>query len=65
MTGNGYGLTEYPTLPDLYNKDVIVDKLGYHQEVQSNVKAALQARIYSPDDRWKRGYAKYSEVCSD
>lgn len=45
---NRYGLTEYPTLTDLYNKiDVIVDKLGYHQEVQSNVKAALQARIYS------------------
>lgn len=45
---NRYGLTEYPTLEDLYNKvDVIVDELGYHQEVQSNVKAALQARIYS------------------
>ena len=45
---NRYGLTEYPTLTDLYNKiDVIVDNLGYHQEVQSNVKAALQARIYS------------------
>lgn len=45
---NRYGLTEYPTLTDLYNKiDVIVDDMGYHQEVQSNVKAALQARIYS------------------
>ena len=45
---NRYGLTEYPTLSDLYNKiDVIVDQLGYHQEVQSNVKAALQARVYS------------------
>ena len=45
---NLYGLTEYPTLSDLYNKiDVIVDRLGYHQEVQSNVKAALQARISS------------------
>lgn len=45
---NIYGLTEYPTLTDLYNKiDVIVDDMGYHQEVQSNVKAALQARIYS------------------
>lgn len=45
---NRYGLTEYPTLSDLYNKiDVIVDDMGYHQEVQSNVKAALQARVYS------------------
>ena len=45
---NEYGLTEYPTLTDLYNKiDVIVDDMGYHQEVQSNVKAALQARVYS------------------
>lgn len=45
---NRYGLTEYPTLSDLYNKiDVIVDSLGYHKEVQSNVKAALQARVYS------------------
>lgn len=45
---NRYGLTEYPTLADLYNKiGVIVDDMGYHQEVQSNVKAALQARIYS------------------
>ena len=45
---NLYSLTEYPTLTDLYNKiDVIVDNLGYHQEVQSNVKAALQARISS------------------
>ena len=45
---NNYGLSEYPTLSDLYNKiDVIVDSMGYHQEIQSNVKAALQARIYS------------------
>ncbi len=45
---NRLGLTEYPTLSDLYNKiDVIVDSMGYHQEVQSNVKAALQARVYS------------------
>lgn len=45
---NCFGLTEYPTLSDLYNKiDVIVDNMGYHQEVQSNVKAALQARVYS------------------
>lgn len=45
---NHYGLTEYPTLSDLYHKiDVIVDNMGYHQEIQSNVKAALQARIKS------------------
>ena len=45
---NRYGLTEYPTLSDLYRKiDVIVDNLGYYQEAQSNVKAALQARVYS------------------
>lgn len=45
---NRYGLSEYPTLTDLYNKiDIIVDDMGYYQEVQSNVKAALQARISS------------------
>jgi hypothetical protein len=45
---NRYGFTEYPTLSDLYDKiDVIADDMGYHQEIQSNVKAALQARIYS------------------
>lgn len=45
---NRYGMTEYPTRTDLYNKiGVLVDNMGYHQEVQSNVKAALQARVYS------------------
>jgi len=45
---NRYGFAEYPTLGDLYNKiDIIVDEMGYHKEVQSNVKAALQARVYS------------------
>ena len=45
---NRYGLTEYPTLSDLYDKvDVLVDRLGYHQEVQSNVKTALKTRIFS------------------
>jgi DNA helicase HerA-like ATPase len=45
---NRYGLTEYPTLSDLYDKiEIIVDRLGYHSEVKSNVKAALSARIYS------------------
>jgi len=45
---NIYGFIEYPTLSDLYNKvDVVVDRMGYHKDVQSNVKAALQARINS------------------
>ncbi len=45
---NRYGFTDYPCLSDLYRKiDVVVDRLGYHNEVQSNVKAALQARINS------------------
>ena len=45
---NRLGLTTYPTLSDLYDKiEVIVEDLGYHQEVSSNVRAALQARIYS------------------
>jgi hypothetical protein len=45
---NIYGLTEYPTLTDLYFKiDVVTDKLGYNAEVQSNVKAALKARVNS------------------
>ena len=47
-SNNIYGFSEYPTLSDLYNKiDIVVDRLGYHKEVQSNVKAALQARINS------------------
>ena len=45
---NRYGFVEYPTLSDLYRKiDVVVERLGYHNEVQSNVRAALQARIHS------------------
>lgn len=45
---NRYGLKEYPTLTNLYNKiDVLIDRMGYHSEVQSNVKAALQARVNS------------------
>lgn len=45
---NHLGLTEYPTLSDLYNKiDVVVDSMGYHQEFQSNVKTALKTRIHS------------------
>ena len=45
---NLLGLTRYPTMTDLYNKiDVVVERLGYHKEVQSNVQAALKARINS------------------
>lgn len=45
---NRYGFTEYPTLSDLYYKlDIVVNRMGYHKEVESNVKAALKARIYS------------------
>ncbi|MEI1256613.1 DUF87 domain-containing protein [Blautia sp. JLR.GB0024] len=45
---NIYGLDWYPTLTDLYYKiDTVTNKLGYHAEVQSNVKAALKARIQS------------------
>ncbi len=45
---NRYGRTDYPTLTDLYYKiDVVTDRLGYHAEVQNNVKAALKARINS------------------
>lgn len=45
---NIYGRNDFPTLEDLYYKvETITNRLGYHQEVQSNVKAALQARINS------------------
>lgn len=45
---NRYGLKEYPTLTDLYHKiEIVTDRLGYHAEIQSNVKAALKARINS------------------
>lgn len=45
---NKRGLREYPTLSQLYYKiDVVTDRLGYDGEVQSNVKAALKARINS------------------
>ncbi len=45
---NIYGWTEFPTLEDLYYKvDVVTDRLGYHHEVESNVKAALKTRINS------------------
>jgi DNA helicase HerA-like ATPase len=45
---NIYGWTNFPTLEDLYYKvDVVTDRLGYHHEVESNVKAALKTRINS------------------
>lgn len=45
---NIYGLKDYPTLTDLYYKiDVVTNRLKYNAEVQSNVKAALKARINS------------------
>lgn len=45
---NKRGLKEYPTLSQLYYKiDVVTNRLGYDEEVQSNVKAALKARINS------------------
>lgn len=45
---NRRGLREFPTLSHLYYKiDVVVERLGYDEEVKSNVKAALKARINS------------------
>lgn len=45
---NIYGLTMFPTLSNLYYKiDIVTERLGYDKEVQSNVKAALKARINS------------------
>lgn len=38
----------FPTLTDLYRKiDVVVNRLGYHNEIERNVKAGLKARIGS------------------
>ncbi len=45
---NTLGRNDFPTLEDLYYKvEIVTDRLGYHNEIQSNVKAALQARINS------------------
>lgn len=45
---NKKGLLIYPTLSDLYEKiDEVTERLRYHSEVDSNVKAALKARINS------------------
>jgi hypothetical protein len=38
----------FPTLTDLYQKvEEVTNRLGYHKEVESNVKAALKSRIGS------------------
>lgn len=49
VTGeNDFGLTLYPTMEDLYNKvGYVIDNMGYHEEVASNIKSALEARIHS------------------
>lgn len=45
---NRFGRQDWPTLTDLYYKiDQVTNRLGYHVEVQNNVKAALKARINS------------------
>ena len=45
---NKRGFNDYPTLEQLYYKiPSVMDGLGYAEEVQSNVKAALQTRINS------------------
>lgn len=45
---NKYGRALYPTLDDLYDKiGYVVDNMGYHEEVASNIKSALEARIHS------------------
>jgi hypothetical protein len=38
----------FPTLTDLYRKvEIVTERLGYHDEVERNVKAGLKARIGS------------------
>ena len=38
----------FPTLTDLYQKvEIVTNRLGYHEEVERNVKAGLKARIGS------------------
>lgn len=45
---NKRGFSDYPTLEQLYYKiPFVMNGLGYAEEVQSNVKAALQTRINS------------------
>lgn len=45
---NDYGLTLYPTISDLYDKiGYIVQNMGYDNEVSSNIRSALEARINS------------------
>lgn len=49
LTGkNILGRDDYPTLDDLYYKiDTVCSNLGYGKEVESNVRAAIQARVNS------------------
>ena len=45
---NDLGLTLYPTISDLYDKiGFVVDSMGYHHEVASNIRSALEARVHS------------------
>ena len=45
---NDFGLTLYPTISDLYDKiGFVVDNMGYHHEVASNIRSALEARVHS------------------
>ncbi|HIQ05377.1 MAG TPA: ATP-binding protein [Anaerolineae bacterium] len=46
--GNEAKWPVFPTLTDLYNKiDEVVDRLGYEERIQMDVKAGLKARIGS------------------
>ena len=46
--GNEARWPVFPTLTDLYNKiDEVVDRLGYEERIQMDVKAGLKARIGS------------------
>lgn len=38
----------FPTLTDIYRKiDIVTERLGYHDEIERNVKAGLKARVGS------------------
>lgn len=46
--GNEANWPVFPTLTDLYNKiDEVVDRLGYEERIQMDVKAGLKARVGS------------------
>lgn len=45
---NTSNIDKFPVLDDLYFKvDEVIKRLGYAKEIESNVRAGLQARIYS------------------